>query len=913
MQRVSVLAVWICLLCLVVLSPQAAASADSGAREKLLEAAEDPQLLRWQRDFMVNLAHGDGRLALDPEVSGGRTRGLGTAPEDNNGSWTELFVRSRTLHSAVYDPVRNRMVVFGGASRSGFLNDVWALSLTGTPAWEQLAPLGAAPSPRSEQSAIYDPVGDRVVVFGGRISATEEVNEVWALSLVGEPAWTMLSPVGTPPNARYGHTAIYDPLRDRMVVFGGYDGVNTYQDAWSLSLSGTLAWTALAPEGASPQPRFYHTAIYDSVQDRMVVFGGFNYSSGYFQDAWALPLSAATGWATLTPNGVAPSARALHSAVFDMVGDRMLVFGGETLNSIVLNDVWALSLAGAPTWTTLAPEGTAPGARYGHTAIYDSARGRMVVFGGGGSGSYFADVCVLSVGDPPTWSISTPGGIRPSARVRHSAIYDPLRENMVVFGGFDGTQYLNDTWKLSMAGTPTWSMLTPGGSTPSPRASPSAIYDPVRDRMLVFGGNFYQDVWALSLADPPTWTEVVTTGTQPSARFGQSCIYDPLRDRMVMFGGTSSGSVDLNDLWELSLAGTPTWTQIFAAGTAPSPRYDHNAIYDPALDRMVVFGGTDYVAGGTWHNDLWALSLAATPTWTQLTPSDTPPSARAAPKAIFDPTRGRMVMFGGSIGGPNFTTFYNDVSAAALTGTPMWTALTPSGSVPSGRSVHSAIYDAVRDRMVVVGGASGSGFLNDVWALDFAEPTTAVALMALSTEARVGLVRIHWYAPGDEIVSTSVFRRTPDTDWVLLGHPQADLAHNIVYEDATVVPGTRYGYRLSVRDVTGAENASETWVMVPEGEGTPNVLRLRPARPNPFGSSAELIYGVPRPGHVRIVVYDLQGRRVATLVDRVELAGWRSVIWNGRDAFGRPVASGTYFARLDMAGAVHVEKVVVAR
>jgi hypothetical protein len=41
----------------------------------------------------------------------------------------------------VYDSRRGRMLVFGGANFGGFLNDVWALSLTGTPAWTALAPL----------------------------------------------------------------------------------------------------------------------------------------------------------------------------------------------------------------------------------------------------------------------------------------------------------------------------------------------------------------------------------------------------------------------------------------------------------------------------------------------------------------------------------------------------------------------------------------------------------------------------------------------------------------------------------------------------------------------------------------------------------------------------------------------------
>ena len=144
-------------------------------------------------------------------------------------------------------------------------------------------------------------------------------------------------------------------------------------------------------------------------------------------------------------------------------------------------------------------------------------------------------------------------------------------------------------------------------------------------------------------------------------------------------------------------------------------------------------------------------------------------------------------------------------------------------------------------------------------------------------------MRIEWYAPGDEISLISVYRRTTDSNWVLQGHPQPDASRRIIYEDETVSPGVSYGYRLVVRDVTGYETAIETWVSVPAGRSAPAVLRLEPARPNPFGSHAELGYGLPRGGRVRLDVYDVRGRRVASVVDRVDIAGWGSVVWDGRD------------------------------
>jgi flagellar hook assembly protein FlgD len=90
-------------------------------------------------------------------------------------------------------------------------------------------------------------------------------------------------------------------------------------------------------------------------------------------------------------------------------------------------------------------------------------------------------------------------------------------------------------------------------------------------------------------------------------------------------------------------------------------------------------------------------------------------------------------------------------------------------------------------------------------------------------------------------------------------------------------------------------------------------MSLRPVHPNPFGRSGQLTYGIPQSGRVRLSIYDLRGSLVATVVDRTEPAGWRSVSWDGRDRSGHSVASGTYFARLEMNGQVDVRKMVLAR
>jgi hypothetical protein len=177
-------------------------------------------------------------------------------------------------------------VVFGGSNSSGYLNDVWALSLAGTPAWTQLTPSATPPSARWGHSAIRDPVRDCMVVFGG----SGPLNDVWALSLAGTPAWAQLTPSGTQPGARDWHSAVYDPVRDRIVVFGGDNGAGPLNDVWALMLAGTPAWMQLTPSGTPPGARYWHSAIYDPARDHMVVFGGRN-SSDHLDEVWELAWS----------------------------------------------------------------------------------------------------------------------------------------------------------------------------------------------------------------------------------------------------------------------------------------------------------------------------------------------------------------------------------------------------------------------------------------------------------------------------------------------------------------------------------------------------------------------------------------------------------------------------------------------
>lgn len=91
------------------------------------------------------------------------------------------------------------------------------------------------------------------------------------------------------------------------------------------------------------------------------------------------------------------------------------------------------------------------------------------------------------------------------------------------------------------------------------------------------------------------------------------------------------------------------------------------------------------------------------------------------------------------------------------------------------------------------------------------------------------------------------------------------------------------------------------------------VNELLPGFPNPFRDATTFAFGVERPSAVRFRLFDVTGRRVATLLDEGLPAGRHELRWTGRDDLGRSVASGVYFYRLDIGDWSRTERVLKLR
>lgn len=98
------------------------------------------------------------------------------------------------------------------------------------------------------------------------------------------------------------------------------------------------------------------------------------------------------------------------------------------------------------------------------------------------------------------------------------------------------------------------------------------------------------------------------------------------------------------------------------------------------------------------------------------------------------------------------------------------------------------------------------------------------------------------------------------------------------------------------------------------GGGGGNIHIPTPSNyPNPFNPSTVIRFEMPRAGHVRLDVYNVNGQLVVTLEDGYREAGAHEVLWNGKNSRGVTVGSGMYFYRLETAGRVTNEKMLLLR
>ena len=286
-------------------------------------------------------------------------------------------------------------------------------------------------------------------------------------------------------------------------------------------------------------------------------------------------------------------ARAWHAMAHDAAGDQLLLFGGWN-GTRQLGGTWAWD---GSAWEQAATEGPSP--RSFHAMAADPVRGRVVLFGG-------LDEDWELLGDTWEWDGSRweripTEGPRPTPQAGHAMAWDPATETVLLFGGRttldEEGRRSSETWSWDGEAWARTAALGPPG-----RSGHALATDPARERVVLFGGmdgeRPLDDTWEWAGG---TWRSIQAEG--PAARSGHALAWDANRGRVILIGGGDEDAEALPGQWEWD---GERWRELPEAAERPSPRTGHSMKWDPARERVVLFGGSiegppEYFFGDTWE------------------------------------------------------------------------------------------------------------------------------------------------------------------------------------------------------------------------------------------------------------------------------------------------------------------------
>lgn len=743
----------------------------------------------------------------------------------------------------VYDPVRHRVLVIDTYNQPLVVH---VFDPAPEPHWSTLEVSGIPAQQPSLSSIVYDPVRDRLLGFGG---SGAPVMEVWALTLSGPPAWQKLATTGVAPQIRGGTSTVYDPIHDRVILCGGV-ATTFLSDVWEFSLA-TDTWSALTPNGVAPGGREGHGAVYDPIGQRMVLFGG-HYESGtrrFWNDVWELSLGDTLVWSEMSLTGPIPGARSAFGTIYDPVRHRMLIHGGINVGSgIEPDNLWALSLSAPPGWTEIHTADTLRGRSYPIDA-YDPTEDRLLACGGGG----YPQTSELSLSAPARWNAllptRPPGG--PSARTGHAVVYDTRRDRFVVIGGtFSSAD--SAMWSFNVDGPDHWQATRAASYVPAGPLDwfgllPVVVYDSLGDRIIACDG---WQAFSIPAAASGDWTPLgpLRPYDDMSLGLGAGIAIDSRRNRLIVTGGlVPAGHVQYQTVpgvWSLSLGPSPEWSRI---GTMPQDcgSAGHASFYDPVHDRLLLLGGV-WVCGKfaylrRYGPTVWSTPLDSLLEWTALdSPAGALPTAPPDAQAAYDPRHGQFHLFADSLA---WTRSVDDTAA--------WTTLGLSTPLPIVTS--PVVYDPVRDQVLALFASAAGSDSVQAWAIALGPLSASLVASSRLPDA----AQMTWRSTTAIGRSATIERREAPEDWVTLGPLAFDVRGVATYIDHGVRTGHDYTYRVAVQDADSTWHSTPVLVAQPGSLQ----LALLGGRPNPAVGSVQLVFSLPATGPAQLELFDVRGRR----------------------------------------------------
>ncbi|QQG50943.1 MAG: hypothetical protein HZB75_00320 [Candidatus Saccharibacteria bacterium] len=323
--------------------------------------------------------------------------------------------RARDAAATTYDSALGEVVQIGGygtmdddttITRGDHISEIWAYNPTTNTL--RYAAGGPFVMPQSEGGiVIYDSANDRIIHFGGLNGGSNRTSDVWELraDAFGMYHATKLTVSGTPPNPRWLMAGCYDSVNQRLVIWGGQGvGATVLSDTWALNLTeGAETWTQLTPTGTGPTAAWQPAYSYDTANKRLYIHGGTTNAAGttFTSQLFYLDLTTTNGAWTNTGVTGGLAVRGA-SMVYDSTNQRLVCFAGYD-GSVVNNTIRYTSTASFTSWTTQATANT-PSAR--RSAGWILVGGKFIVLAGRPvSGTWFSDTQSLDITAlPAAWS-----------------------------------------------------------------------------------------------------------------------------------------------------------------------------------------------------------------------------------------------------------------------------------------------------------------------------------------------------------------------------------------------------------------------------------------------------------------------------------------------------------------------------
>ncbi|MCB9883638.1 MAG: hypothetical protein H6834_17755 [Planctomycetes bacterium] len=596
----------------------------------------------------------------------------------------EAFL-GRGAHGVAWDEDRDRLVLHGPVDDPARTPSTleWEAG-TWFPHFPSRQPDGNTTSPTRTSLAYFAP-RRRTMAF-----SPGEEGVLWEWD--GEEWERLRNTIPSPPPWRE-HVLVHEAGHGRLLLFGGRLG-DTYSNA-TWTWNGT-SWTEHSPP-LSPLPRANAAMVHDPNRDRVLLFGGAN-AGGDLGDTWEWD---GARWIKLHVSS-APRARWGHSLTYDPRTRLVFLFGGSNSDGECFDDTWAWN---GERWSSLHTVRHPVGRRDHAMAFLESSDEMLLIGGFDEAGRALRDCWTF---DGNVWRRCRES--RPSVRAHARMAFDPKRALGVLYGEERANDGAAATWLWDGR----WQRIQ--GAGPGRPQGHALAFDAVRQEVLFFG-TAWDEGDATWTFDGGRWSNRRPKRSPPSRTF-HAMGTDERTGHVILFGGRGTTGARLRDTWEWDGF---DWSQRFPVHV-PEARAEHALSFDGALGGLVLSPGDGSSTTYLWNGNDW-VTLAALPR-----------SVRGANLA-YDAHRRRTILFGGI---SPLGRISNETWELTRRG---WNEERTHGPAPPARFGHAMLYDAVRRRILVFGGASGrhgERVLDDAWWL---RPVRDAKLYAFgeSCEGKIGL------------------------------------------------------------------------------------------------------------------------------------------------------------------------------